>query len=148
MCYDAGAMTVWGVLAIDAMTSAVAGPIFGSASGFSTIVWGDAIAAVVLGLFMVVAALLTTYARSTMRILGGLLGLACSVGGALVTVEWLSSVSAVAFAGSNFAYTYTAIGLPAVLFAGFPLGLMGSIGALRNDLAENAPLPNPDEARA
>jgi hypothetical protein len=145
ICYDAAAMMVWGFLTIDALLSAR--NAFNDNPGLSQTVWGASIAMVVLGFVMIVAAFLVTSARAANSNTGGVIGAVFSVLGVLVAIYLVHSLSSLNFYGSDFSYTYTVLGLPVVLFAGFPLGLMGSLWAIRNSRMEGEPEPATSEAK-
>ena len=139
ICYDAAALMVWGFLTIDALLSA--GNAFNDSPGLSQTVWGTSIAVVVLGFIMIAAAFLATSAKATNSYTGGVIGTVISVLGALAAIYLMHSLSSLNFYGSDFSYTYTVLGLPVVLFAGFPLGLMGSLWAIQNSRMEGEPEP-------
>ncbi len=137
-------MMVWGFLAIDALLSA--GNAFNGNSNLSLTVWGDSIAVVALGLVMIVAAVLVSSPAARRNNIGGVIGAFFSVLGVLVAIDLVHSMSSLNFYGSDFSYTYTVLGLPVVLFAGFPMGLMGSLWAIRNSRLEEEPEPATSEA--
>ena len=138
MCYDAAAMMVWGAVAIWAMTSAT--NQFGGSATFSAAVWGDSAATVALGLVMIVAAFFAASSRATTNNIGGVFGVICSVLGALATIGWISSVNSSNFYNPSFINIYAALGPAAVLFAGLPLGLIGSLMAFRSTEAKSESL--------
>lgn len=144
ICYDAAAMMVWGFLAIDALMSA--GNAFNDNPGLSRTVWGASISMVALGFVMILAALLVASAKATNNSMGGVIGVVFSVLGALVAIGLVHSLSSLNFYGSDFSYTYAVLGLPVLLFAGFPLGLMGSLWAIQNRRMEGEPEPATGEA--
>jgi len=145
MCYDAAAMMVWGFLTIDALLSAR--NAFNDNPSLSQTVWGTSIAMVVLGFVMIVAAFLVTSAKATNSNIGGVIGAVFSVLGVLAAIYLVHSLSSLDFYGSDFSYTYTVLGIPVVLFAGFPLGLMGSLWAIRSSRTEGEPEPATSEAK-
>jgi hypothetical protein len=144
MCYDAVAMVVWGFFAIEAMSSATGG--FGVPEGFPLTAWGDSISAVILGFVMILAAFFVASPRATTNNIGGVFGVTCSVLGAAVTIDWLVSLNATNFYNSNFTYAYAVLGPIAVIFAGFPLGLISSLMAFRSE-AKSETLPTIGEVQ-
>ncbi len=139
MCYDAASMIVWGMLAIDALLSATYA--FGTYTSLSVTLWGSSISMIIFGLVMVMAAILASSEKTGRNSMGGVIGIAISALGALVSIYFVHSVSGVNLYGTDLSYTYSVLGLPVVLFVGFPLGLMGSLWSLRSGRSEAAAEP-------
>jgi hypothetical protein len=105
-------------------------------------IWDESIAMEVLGLALFLAAFLVSYPKPTRLAAGGLLGAVSSVLGALLAIDLLSAV--VQYSAweqslqAGFFQDMLTACLVGILLVGFPLGMVGSLGGIRNSRGEDA----------
>jgi thiosulfate reductase cytochrome b subunit len=96
----------------------------------------------VFGFIMILVAYLVTSSKANRVEMGGVLGAFVMVASAIVSLDL---IQALATASSNYPYVsnsyyvWALVGFPVVLFVGFPLGLLGSLGAIRNSQVGEVP---------
>jgi hypothetical protein len=136
----------FGFIAIDT-SSALGGGIGGISD---TRVWGESVTLVVLGFAMIATAFLVSSSKSTRVEMGGVIGSVVSLLGVLVAIEVMEATySALQTAyGGGFEFVWMQVGYPIVLFAGFPLGLVGSLWALQNRQGREEPEKTTTETTA
>ena len=142
LCYNAATMMVWGFLTIDAALNA--GNSLSNNLSLFVRVWGESVTMVVLGFVLLVATFLVSSSKATHVTLGGVVGAMFSFVGVFVAIDLVQALASIAYsayygAGTSLPYTFAAFSFPVLLFAGFPLGLIGSLGAIRNSQVDEEP---------
>ncbi len=102
-------------------------------------VWGETAIGILLGFLLLVAGLLISSSNRSHTVLGGIIGVLSSIIGvfnSLVLQETTFGVqqgfSQVGLAESSLLQLIMIVGVLVMLFVGFPLGLAGSLGGLRD----------------
>ncbi|MGD0477753.1 MAG: hypothetical protein ABSB29_06280 [Nitrososphaerales archaeon] len=137
VCYCAAIFMTFGFVAITVAMS-YSSALNGNTNLYLTI-WGDSVIMIVLGLALILAAFLVSSSKASRLAVGGILGVGFSVLGTLVAIDLVDTL--VGFQGWPYAATGSffedvlTVCLLAVLLVGFPLGLMGSLGGIRNSQA-------------
>lgn len=137
MCYCAAVFLTFGFIAV-----IVAGNMSNALNNDMNLyltVWGGSIVMIVLSLVMIGAAFLVSSSKVSRLELGGFIGVMGSIIGLFIAVDLASAIFGVQ------AQRFTTIGLTfenilmvcfvAVLLVGFPLGMIGSLGGIRNSEA-------------
>jgi hypothetical protein len=90
---------------------------------------------------MIAATFLVSSSQATRLEMGGIIGSVVSLLGVLVAIEVMEATySALQTTyGGGFEFVWMEVGYPVILFAGFPLGLVGSLWALQNRQAGEEP---------
>jgi hypothetical protein len=110
--------------------------------------WGDTYISLVVGVLVIVAGVLVDSKRMIAKWAGGIIGVSCSIGGAVNALVLTQAV--VTFSGNaslsseashlGMATVFLFIGTIAALFVGFPLGFSGAIsGVMAQEPEHEAP---------
>lgn len=150
MVYDAGVMIAFGFLAFYALYYSTFSFSSSSNLGLFLSAWGEAISIFIFGIIMAVFALLATSSSPSRVGLGGALGAVFSTIGALLSLDLVQTMSShpAYYSSTSIAYTYSLFGIMVLLFAGFPLGLVGSLGALKNSQVKHDPETESSESKS
>ena len=137
LCYSGAVFMVFGFIVLT-VASNLSSMLNGNTNLYLR-VWGESIVMTVLGLVLFLAAFLVSYPKEIWLAVGGFLGAVSSVVGTLVAIDLLSVV--VQYQGyaqtsqETFFEGILEVCFVAVLLVGFPLGMIGSLGGLRNSQA-------------
>jgi thiosulfate reductase cytochrome b subunit len=100
----------------------------------------------VFGFIMILVAYLVTSSKANRVEIGGVLGVFVMVASAIVPLDLIQALATassnypyVSNVYSNVYYVWAQVSFPVVLFVGFPLGLLGSLGAIRNSQVGEVP---------
>lgn len=134
VCYCAAIFMVFGFVALTVASNM--NSVLNGNTNLYLRVWGESMMMVVLSIALFFVAFLVSSSKVDRLTVGGILGVGFSVIGAIVAMDLLNVIAAydasLSIGPGQFFEAMLVVCFVAVLLVGFPLGMIGSLGGLRN----------------